>query len=65
MSTSPRRRDTVRRELHERRLVVVGAAALVVPYGFALVLVPFRDTFANAAAALTFVAVITSHRHTR
>jgi len=60
MSTPPRLRDTVRRELHERRLVVVGAAALVVPYGFALVLVPFRGTFANTAAALTFVAVITS-----
>jgi len=39
---------------------MVGVAALVAPLILALVLVPFRGTFANTAAALTFVAVITA-----
>jgi len=51
---------TVRRGLREHRLSVVGVAALLVPFGLALALVPFRGTFANTAAALTFLAVITA-----
>jgi len=52
--------DNGRRSLGEHRLSVVGVLALLVPFALALALVPFRGTFANAAAALTFLAVITA-----
>jgi hypothetical protein len=44
--------------LRRYRGSVTIAAAAVVPLGVAGILVPFRTTFADAAAALVFVAVI-------
>ncbi|MFZ1062707.1 MAG: DUF4118 domain-containing protein [Acidimicrobiales bacterium] len=52
--------NALRAVLRERRVTLVAGLALVVPYVLAVVLVPFRGTFANPAAALSFVAVIAS-----
>jgi hypothetical protein len=60
VTTAPHIVDQLRQTLRERRVVVAGVLALLVPFALALALVPFRGSFANTAAALTFVAVITA-----
>jgi len=49
---------TLQSVLGERRQALVVGFSLVVPLGLALCLVPFRSTFADAAAALLFIPVV-------
>jgi hypothetical protein len=60
MSTPKPFVGSVSRAIRGHRDAVVGLVALVAPFVLSLALVPFRHSFANTAAALTFVAVITA-----
>jgi K+-sensing histidine kinase KdpD len=47
-------------DLRQRRVGLTAVVAFVAPLAVAALLVPFRDSFANSAAALTMVAVVTA-----
>jgi hypothetical protein len=58
VSTPPRVVGSLARTIREHRTLVAGAVAVVAPFALAVGLVPLRHSFADTAAALTFVAVI-------